>query len=525
MVRADSTGMPNDEFAPNLTKLGRNYQILTELDREGVARTYLARHLGLNRDVTIAVFGGGDNDAALPHLASDVRLLTAMRHPNIIPVIEGIWLDGQTFAVVRARVRGSRLDQLIGKTGPIPIGRVATTIQTVHDAIAWARDNGVVNRRVALSSVMFQQGNERVFLTLELAAFVRGAIPDECDDARTIGVLASDMMLGRITRAGVPAVAVSIPPHLVTAVSRSVMAVRRCHAGNAKQVVASLLSALHSSAAGEPAPAEPVSASAEVAAVEPVGAAFEPAALEPVVAEPVATEPAAAESVAAEPTDTAAIEELIQSSAYPERDYTDRVVAVESPFGFNARLGTAVAAAAIIAVLTVLSWKHRANAPNVSASAASSDPNAQAAGDVSPPPATRNGARPATPRPMAVPASSAKSANGLDSRACRSPAAADQRTCLTSAIERNDQDMNAVYSKLIGALRRQSSAAAVDPDPESVAKLRRSQRKWLNDRDTACRQIGAPPLYARERSSCFAQQSANRARELLRMLDAVPPGH
>jgi uncharacterized protein YecT (DUF1311 family) len=113
----------------------------------------------------------------------------------------------------------------------------------------------------------------------------------------------------------------------------------------------------------------------------------------------------------------------------------------------------------------------------------------------------------------------------LDSRACRSPVAADQRTCLIAAIERNDQDMNAVYAKLIRALRRQSSAAAADPDPESVAKLRRSQRKWLDGRDVECRKVGTAPLYARERSSCFAQQSANRARELLRMLDAVPPGH
>ena len=186
------------------------------------------------------------------------------------------------------------------------------------------------------------------------------------------------------------------PAEFITAVSRSVMAVRRCHAGNAKQIVASLLSALHSAAAGEPAPAEPVTASAEVAAVEPVGAAFVPAALEPVVAEPVVTQP-----VAAEPTDTATIEELIQSSAHPERDDTDPVVAVESPFGFNARLGTAVAAAAIIVVLTVLSLRHRSPAPNIGASLASNDPRAQAAGDVSPT-AKSTATKPGTPRPTAA---------------------------------------------------------------------------------------------------------------------------
>jgi serine/threonine-protein kinase len=145
--------MPNDGFAPNLTKLERNYEILSELHREDASRTYLARHIGLNRDVTITVVGAGLDDVALSHLASDARLLATIRHRNIIPIVEGIWLDGRTFAVVRARVRGSRLDQMIEKTGPVPIGQVATTIQSVRDAISWARENGIVHRRVTPSSV------------------------------------------------------------------------------------------------------------------------------------------------------------------------------------------------------------------------------------------------------------------------------------------------------------------------------------------------------------------------------------
>jgi uncharacterized protein YecT (DUF1311 family) len=493
--------MPNDEFAPNLTKLERNYEILSELHREGASRTYLARHLGLNRDVTITVVGAGIDDVTLSHLASDARLLATMRHRNIIPIVEGIWLDGHTFAVVRARVRGSRLDHMIEKTGPIPIGQVATTIQSVRDAISWARENGIVHRRVTPSSVTFQQGNQRVFLTLELASPSRGAIPDECDDVRTIGVLASDMMLGRITRAGEPVSAVSIPPNMLTAVTRSIIAVRRCHAGNVKQVVGSLLTALQSAAD-------------EAAAAEPVGAAVAPHAVEL----------AAVERFDAVPMAIATVVEPTRSRTEIERDYVDGVAVVDSRFGFNARLGSAVAAAAIIGVLAFLSLRHRSTTPNVGVSAAPSDTHAQAAGDVSPT-TTHAGPRPATPRPTAALPSPPKSANGVDSRACRSPSAADQRTCLIAAIERNDQDMNAVYTKLIRALRRQSSATAGDPDPGSVSKLRRSQRKWIDDRDVACRKVGRGPLYAPERSSCFAQQSADRTRELQKMLDAVPPGH
>jgi uncharacterized protein YecT (DUF1311 family) len=80
-----------------------------------------------------------------------------------------------------------------------------------------------------------------------------------------------------------------------------------------------------------------------------------------------------------------------------------------------------------------------------------------------------------------------------------------------------------VYGKLIAALRRQAGAGDGDPDPETVDELRVAQRKWLEERDAACREVGERPLYARERSSCFAQQSANRARELQRKLEGVPP--
>jgi uncharacterized protein YecT (DUF1311 family) len=83
--------------------------------------------------------------------------------------------------------------------------------------------------------------------------------------------------------------------------------------------------------------------------------------------------------------------------------------------------------------------------------------------------------------------------------------------------------LKTVYAKLISALRRQAGTAADDPDPETVEQLRTAQRAWIDERDAACREVGTAPLYARERSSCFAQESANRTRELQKMLIAIPP--
>src|SRR5690349_4086248 len=119
--------MANDEFKPDLSSLERDYQILTELHRSADSQTYLARHLGMNRDVTVTIVHASDvaDHQMLTQLAGDTRILAKSRHPNIIPVIEGRRISPDTFAIVRARVRGSTLSQLVGAVGPLPLARSA----------------------------------------------------------------------------------------------------------------------------------------------------------------------------------------------------------------------------------------------------------------------------------------------------------------------------------------------------------------------------------------------------------------
>jgi uncharacterized protein YecT (DUF1311 family) len=282
-------------------------------------------------------------------------------------------------------------------------------------------------------------------------------------------------------------------------VTRAIEAVRRCRPDNAPQVVAALLKALHAAAG-----------------VEQTTAAPEPA------PSPTFQPVHGVEAVGAEHAIIADVDEPAPLLSVGEQD-VDHIAVVESRFGFNARLGSAVAATAIIGVLALFSFRHQSATPIVGTSAVASDTHSQAAGDIAfgrsraDSSAKRSAPAAAPERPMPE-----HSNSGMNSRVCRSPAAADQHKCLMDAIGRTDADLNQIYQKLIDALRRQSSATAGDPDPASVIRLRESQRKWVDDRDVACRQVGSGRLYARERSSCFAQQSANRARELQRLLDGLP---
>jgi uncharacterized protein YecT (DUF1311 family) len=135
------------------------------------------------------------------------------------------------------------------------------------------------------------------------------------------------------------------------------------------------------------------------------------------------------------------------------------------------------------------------------------------------PPAATPAARPPAATPAASPARTAERPAG--NGPCNSPALADQRACLTAAIERSDAALNQVYGDVVAAMRERASTAPGDPDPPEVQRLRAVQRSWVAERDAECRRRGRGregPLWATPRAQCLEQFSTNRSQELSAML-------
>jgi uncharacterized protein YecT (DUF1311 family) len=360
------------EFAPNLSKLENEYQILTELYRSADSRTYLARHLELNRDVTVTVVrapaGSVAGESALRHFASDARALTSMRHANIIPVIEGRWLDDGAFAIVRARVRGSSLEQVLDAAGPMSAARTASALTQVNGALEWARSNGIAHRYVAAASLIFQQGSGRVLLSLDPPPVAANALPNACDDARTIGRLGTEMLTGMYAvGAGRRALSVArpdLPPAAIDGVDLLV----QCDVNAPTPDVAAVLRTLDN--VGERvAPADSAVTPASSASLTP-GA--------PSVALPLAAAAAAVVTprgvTPAGPTPAGVTEET---------DGNAVVLVNRGGMGFSARLATAVVVIALLIVAGVLVL-HRRGGSGQSASNAGNvtDTSTQSGGDI-----------------------------------------------------------------------------------------------------------------------------------------------
>ncbi|MBV9495151.1 MAG: hypothetical protein JOZ54_12960, partial [Acidobacteria bacterium] len=163
-IPLNRSGMTPDPLTESLSKLDEKYQILTKLHHGADSRTYLARDLELSRDVTITVARAAGDRAFLQAYAADAEVLKTRRHPNVMPVLEGIWLNDATFALVRARVRGSTLDQTVSAVGAMPPERMAGALNELTMALIWARDVGITNRCVEPQTFIFQQGSGRVLI-------------------------------------------------------------------------------------------------------------------------------------------------------------------------------------------------------------------------------------------------------------------------------------------------------------------------------------------------------------------------
>jgi uncharacterized protein YecT (DUF1311 family) len=465
----------------------------------------------------------------LTQFAADTRILAKARHPNIIPIIEGRMLANDTFAVVRARVRGSTLDELVSEVGPLPLPRAA--LQDIYSALEWARKGGIFHRQLSPDDVVFQQGSGRVLLAFDPSNPTVDASWDRCADARTVGRLAWEMLAGRRSDEPDAKTLAELRPDLPRRIIEETIALLNCRREGPAPNIPAYIHLL-----GSP----PSVLSSNMSATRiPVPQS---------VAQPFA-----------------------RFTPLASRKTDDAVVVVKHGLGFNTRVALAAAALALI-VTVVWFLVSRSNADDsLSASRKqASDTLAQAGGEVArpqradttpfvarPPQVAPGAPRPtaapssvdtptATPRqatgdslfappaqrrhepgrtatpPLVMPATDSSTDSTGATVACASSIPSDQQSCLKGAIQRGDVAMNRSYRQLIAALRAQAGAEESDPDPASVTDLRDAQKKWLADRDTACSAVGDGPLYATARAQCYADQSAQRIRELQEMINEIP---
>ncbi len=148
--------------APPTVIAGR-YRIETPLGSGGMAMTYLARDLVLDRPVAVKVLRLTDSQATdLARFEREARAAAAVSHPNVVQVFDA-GQDGDLRYIVMERVDGGDLAHLIRERAPLPLEEAVRITADILRGLAAIHQAGIVHRDVKPANVLIdRQGRAKL---------------------------------------------------------------------------------------------------------------------------------------------------------------------------------------------------------------------------------------------------------------------------------------------------------------------------------------------------------------------------
>lgn len=141
----------------------RGYRLLEEIGRGGMGTVYKARHPSLDRDCALKILEPEPED--LPRwerrLRREGQALTALRHPNIVSLVEFGKEKGVLFLVTEF-AEGQTLRALLSQ-GPRSLEDSRRTATQICEGLAFAHDRGIVHRDIKPENLVIDsEGRVRI---------------------------------------------------------------------------------------------------------------------------------------------------------------------------------------------------------------------------------------------------------------------------------------------------------------------------------------------------------------------------
>ena len=165
-VSAD-TGTFSVSFAAGQEIAG--YRLDTEIGRGSAATVYRARDERLGRVAALKILApelAGD-ETFRQWFVPELRAVTAIRNPHIVPVFEAGLADGMLYLAMRY-VPGGDVRALAVREGSMPVGRVAAIIWQTASALDAMHAAGLVHRDVKPENILVDvtpEGRDWVYLS------------------------------------------------------------------------------------------------------------------------------------------------------------------------------------------------------------------------------------------------------------------------------------------------------------------------------------------------------------------------
>ena len=203
------------------------YELLDRIGTGGMATVYRGVHraLGQPRAIKILLPAFAADASLVERFRAEARIASGLRHPNIVSIYDVGEQDG-LFYLVMDLVEGTPLGRLLRREKMLDLGRAAHLLRQLASALDYAHRRGIVHRDIKASNVLvgeddhvslFDFGIARAAAALDRITVpgqvvgtpeylapevITGAEGDHRSDFYALGVLAYQMLAGRLPFAG-----------------------------------------------------------------------------------------------------------------------------------------------------------------------------------------------------------------------------------------------------------------------------------------------------------------------------------
>ena len=156
-------------------ELDKEYEILEELGRGGMAIVFKAKERELEREVAIKVlpFSLAFDKEFVERFQREARTSASLEHPNIIPIYR-VGKSGRIIYFVMKFLRGKPLSTVLGARGSLPPAEIKKILADVARALAYAHKKEIVHRDIKPDNIMFDEHGHAVVTDFGIAKAASG---------------------------------------------------------------------------------------------------------------------------------------------------------------------------------------------------------------------------------------------------------------------------------------------------------------------------------------------------------------
>ncbi|EME52017.1 serine/threonine-protein kinase [Amycolatopsis decaplanina] len=133
-------------------KLAGRYEVGDLLGRGATARVFRARDLRERREVALKLFHADTMIRDERRREQEIKTLSAVRHPGLVPLYDAGSDDGYTYLTMRL-VEGPNLAQRL-RSGPLPQDAVVELAARLSDALAHVHAHGITHRDLKPANIL-----------------------------------------------------------------------------------------------------------------------------------------------------------------------------------------------------------------------------------------------------------------------------------------------------------------------------------------------------------------------------------